>query len=644
MSMKGKKISKDGANRLFRLSVIIPLLVFCCIAVLPASVRAADSGYDITAYNVDIKVGADNVFHVTETITVNFRQASHGIYRYIPYRQVMDWNNGGVSRRIVYNTPVTSVSVFSDSYQLSRQDGNVVIKIGDAGKLISGKKVYKISYDHMLGNDQIATQDFVYYNIIGTNWNCAISNVTFNITMPKSFDANKLWFFSGPAGSTASTPVQFLINGNTISGTLGKSLKPGEALTIQMDLPEGYFTIPKEFPWQQIIILAAVFVAVLALVLFLRFGRDDFIVKPVEFYPPDNITSAEAGYVIDTIVDDRDVVSLILYWASKGYLTIEQLEKDDFRLAKIKDLPELPNKYEKYLFSEIFKNRDSVLISELRQKTYAHISETKTMIKAHYAEKERLLYSKKSSALGNLVLLLSGLIVFGSIFKTIYVVYFSVTFTLAFSLIATIVVFMPIVYIKSVAYRWNVMGGIKKTAMLFLGVLLSAAVMFAYFFYMSQQGMFFAGIVVAAATLFTGIISIFMRKRTPYGNQLYGKILGFRNFLNLAEKERLERLVEENPSYFYDVMPYAYALGVSDKWAKKFEDIAMPPPSWYNYGQAGAFNSFLFYNMMFRSMNTMRAAMTTPPIQTGKGGFGGGGFGGGGFSGGGFGGGGGGRW
>ncbi len=626
------------------MSATMLLLVFCCLAILPANGRAADSGYDITAYNVDIKIGADNVFHVTETITVNFRLSSHGIYRYIPYRQVMDWNKGGVTRRIVYNTAVTSVSVFSDPYQLSRQNGNVVIKIGSADKLIIGKKVYKISYDYSIGNDQIATQDFVYYNIIGTSWDCSVSNVTFNVTMPKSFDADKMWFFSGPAGSTAGTPVQFLINNNTVSGTLGKTLKPGEALTIQIDLPEGYFTVPPEFSWQQLIIAASVFVAVLSLVLFLRFGRDDMLVKPVEFYPPDNVTSAEAGYIIDTIVDDRDVVSLILYWASGGYLTIEQLEKDDFRLTKLMELPELPNKYEKYLFSEIFKNRDSVLVSELRQKTYTHVSETKTMIKAHYAEKDRLLYSKRSSALGNLVLLLAGLTVFGSIFRTIYIVYFSLTFTLAFSLIAAIVVLMPIVYIKSVAYRWNVLSGAKKSVMLLFGLILTAAVMYAYYFYMSQQGMFPVGIVVPAATLFTGVMAIFMRKRTPYGNELYGKILGFRNFLNLAEKDRLERLVEENPTYFYDVLPYAYALGVSDKWAKKFEDIAMPPPSWYVYDQAGAFNSFLFYNMMFRSMNTMRASMTTPPIQTSRGGFGGGGFSGGGFSGGGFGGGGGGRW
>ena len=44
----------------------------------------------------------------------------------------------------------------------------------------------------------------------------------------------------------------------------------------------------------------------------------------------------------------------------------------------------------------------------------------------------------------------------------------------------------------------------------------------------------------------------------------------------------LEELVEQYPTYFYDILPYAYALGVSSKYAKNFEGIAMQPPSYYN--------------------------------------------------------------
>ena len=37
----------------------------------------------------------------------------------------------------------------------------------------------------------------------------------------------------------------------------------------------------------------------------------------------------------------------------------------------------------------------------------------------------------------------------------------------------------------------------------------------------------------------------------------------------------------DNPEYFYNILPYAYVLGVSDKWMKKFEGITMEAPHWY---------------------------------------------------------------
>ena len=90
----------------------------------------------------------------------------------------------------------------------------------------------------------------------------------------------------------------------------------------------------------------------------------------------------------------------------------------------------------------------------------------------------------------------------------------------------------------------------------------------------------------------------------------------------------------DDPKYFYDILPYAYVLGVSDAWVKKFEDIAVEPPEWYN--GTGSFNTFVMWHFMSSAMHSASQAMTSAP-QTSSGG-------GGGFSGGGSGGGGGGSW
>lgn len=57
----------------------------------------------------------------------------------------------------------------------------------------------------------------------------------------------------------------------------------------------------------------------------------------------------------------------------------------------------------------------------------------------------------------------------------------------------------------------------------------------------------------------------YLQKRTKYGNEILGKLRGFKNFLETVKKEKLESLVMENPNYFYDILPYTYVLGVSDK-------------------------------------------------------------------------------
>ena len=133
--------------------------------------------------------------------------------------------------------------------------------------------------------------------------------------------------------------------------------------------------------------------------------------------------------------------------------------------------------------------------------------------------------------------------------------------------------------------------------------------------------------------------AFFIRQRTDEGHEIKQKINGFKIFLESAEKERLEALVEENPTYFYDILPYAYVLGVSDKWIKSFEGIAVEKPSWY-YGND--FNTMTMLYFMNRTMTDISRAMVSVPSDNASGGgFGGGG---GGFSGGGFGGGGGGSW
>ncbi len=146
-------------------------------------------------------------------------------------------------------------------------------------------------------------------------------------------------------------------------------------------------------------------------------------------------------------------------------------------------------------------------------------------------------------------------------------------------------------------------------------------------------------------TYIIGIISIavlilfakIMTKRTTYGNEMLGKLRGFKRFLEVAEKPELEALVNENPEYFYNILPYTYALGVSDVWMSQFETIAMQAPDWYA-GYGGTFSTHEFNHFMNGTMKSAQSAMSYSHSSSS------GGSSGGGSSGGGSGGGGGGSW
>ena len=632
-------------KRIFSACLVLPIVLLCLVGVFTQPARAESlGGYDISSYSTKISISEDNVYSVNEAISTDFSELRHGIYRYIPYRQEMLWTGNGTTDKAVYHTKISSVSV-SDQFETYNEDGNLVIRIGDPDQMVTGKKTYNIAYKHSLGDDKIDSTDFVYYNLIGADWDCSISNVSFEVTLPKEFDSSKIYFFSGNYASTTKAPVSYTVSGNTITGTLNGTLSPRQALTLQIALPEGYFNIPTPFPWAAVIMIAAGLLALLSLLLFLRFGRDPVLVKPVEFYPPDAISSAEAGYIIDSSVDDKDVVSLIIYWASKGYLAIDQTGR--LKLIKQKDLPENSNQYEIYMFNKLFSGVREVEIDDLKETFYTTIATTEGMIKDLYSAKDKSLYDTKSLALRKLTYFMSAALVFAALFYSMNAEYYIGIVSLIASFIGTALIMAPFAGIFRIIERWNGLKGFNRTSKLIFSIIAGAVLLLifvAYFYYMN---LLLLGVVTAAAAAFINVVSIFMRKRTESGNDILGKLLGFKNFIEVAEKPRLEKLVEENPSYFYDVIPYAYVLGVSDKWAKKFEGIAMRPPEWYYGRQGDVFTPFIFQSALFHSMAIMNTSMVSRPAPppSSNSGFGGGGFGGGGgFSGGGFGGGGGGSW
>jgi uncharacterized membrane protein len=163
--------------------------------------------------------------------------------------------------------------------------------------------------------------------------------------------------------------------------------------------------------------------------------------------------------------------------------------------------------------------------------------------------------------------------------------------------------------------------------------------------------------MVVSAMLFAlvnGLFIFLLKAPTVAGREILDQIEGFKMYLGVAEKDRLnlENPPERTPQLFEMFLPYALALGVEQKWSEQFAGVlaaagAVPgqnnySPAWYSGDSWSHVGAASFAGALGGSLAGAISSASTAP-GSGSGGDGGGG-GGGGSSGGGGGGGGGGGW
>jgi len=79
-----------------------------------------------------------------------------------------------------------------------------------------------------------------------------------------------------------------------------------------------------------------------------------------------------------------------------------------------------------------------------------------------------------------------------------------------------------------------------------------------------------------AVQILGGLANAYGGRRSELGRQTASEILGFRHYLKTVTREELQRILKYNPDYYYEMAPYALALGVDEVFAKRFERLNQP--------------------------------------------------------------------
>lgn len=606
------------------------------------------SAYDpveINTFDIKMVIDENGLIKVDQTLDVQFNEDRHGIYAYIPQTYNMVWTIDNQEIEKDYYFPVRNVQVYGDEYETETDSyDNVILKIGDADRYVFGQKIYRYSYTIQLRDLDLNGLQALYFNLVGDGWQLPIKKVNFSITLPKTWPSD-IRFYSGLYGSSDISNVNYSVDGNVLTGSYSDGLLTYQALTIYAPLPNDFFTFIPPTDFSLVILGFSGFLVILAYILYLRFGKDKIVVETVEFNPIPGLSSAQVGFIYDGMVDSKDILSLIIEWGYKGYLTITEEEgSKDFTLTKIKDIDISEIKAEQTLFRQLFKSGDIVTNDTLKNTFYVSLQNAKSDIYRYFqGNPNRHIFSNTATFL-KVIFGAVGLIPLSLLFANYFYI-MSYRGGIAFVIAAVVFVFGSLLsgWLIFAVKRWPSQKSIiRMTNAVFIFI---AFMVFVFATFAGSLALLIPTWQYVLSLLFTlilvGLVSV-MDKRTDLGIDYLGKIIGLKRFIEVAEKDRLEMLVHDDPTYFYKILPYAYVLNVSDVWSKKFESIAIEQPSWY-YGPNTHFNTYLFMNSFNRTLSNMNQVMNSVPQRSGSGG-GGFGGGGGGFSGGGFGGGGGGSW
>ncbi|MCK5211747.1 DUF2207 domain-containing protein [Candidatus Parcubacteria bacterium] len=566
---------------------IIIILVFSLFFVF---VNVAQAEERIDDFTIEIKINQDSSINVTEKITYNFGEIKkHGIYRDIPYKYKA---RGGTFKLRFSNIDVTYNDGKPVDFSVSEQGDNKHIKIRDAKTLVSGQQQYIIKYTVNRAINYFDTHDELYWNTTGNEWSVDIKQTRTNLVLPQSILESDLRTecFAGLGGSQdkcLSTRYEYSgtsqVKGITFINDL---LSDHEGMTIVVGVPRGIIAEPTIFQ-NLLYIIKDNWIVVWPILVFLFLfylwrarGRDPEGRGTIiaEFEAPDKLSPAEVGVLIDEVANKRDISAELIYLANKGFLKIKKIEPVG-----------------------ILKSADYELI-RLREPGEALVKHDQALLKAIFAGKSSIKISElKNKFYKDL----------DKITKEIY---------------------------KSTVAKGYFLASPRQTRGKY--IVAGIIILLLSWFVGPNFGVIGVGSIVLSAIIVM-IFGYFMPALTKKGVLAKEKILGLKEYINVAEKDRIKfhNAPEKNPQHFEVLLPFAMVMKLEKAWARQFANIYDSSPSWYE-GSGGHFSALALTNELSGFSKTTNTSLASHPSSAGSGGSG---FSGG-SSGGGFGGGGGGSW
>lgn len=385
-----------------------------------------------------------------------------------------------------------------------------------------------------------------------------ISAMEFTVTLPGAISAMPV-FSSGYHQENIEASLISTVSGNTVSGFMQQQLKDHETLTMKLEVSEEMFPDSARkaarFGLWDGGALILIFLAILYYCLTLM----PSLPKRLRcFTAPDGIAAGEVG----TCLTGRgtDLTMMVMTWAQLGYILIELDDNGRVLLHRRMDMGNERSSFEAGCFKSLFGNRKTVDGTGY-----------------HYAQ----LYRKtaaKSPILRQLFLPSSGNPRLFRVLCCTAGALSGVSMAIACTDNVGVQTVLGILFAAACAgASWAIQCGtqcipLRDRMPLLLGIcvgLLWLAV-----------GVLTGGIALAAPVVLfqflAGFAAAFGGRRSELGMRCLSQLLSLKRYMRTANTFDLQRLAHANPNYFYELAPYALAMGVDKPFARRFGKVMLP--------------------------------------------------------------------
>ena len=527
--------------------------------------RPAQAVERILSFVSDVTVERNGDLRVKETIRVQAegRDIRRGILRDFP--TIYHRADG---QRVEVGFDVESVMRDGAPEQFATEHLNngVRLRIGRPDALLSiGTHDYVISYRTTRQIGYFDKFDELYWNATGTGWTFTIELAEARITLPEKVPFRQTAFYTGPHGARGTDATVWEQEPGRIVFRTTRALPPKNGLTVAASWDKGVVLPPSASQRAQAWLFDNLPLAAgglgLALILgyyaraWWRIGRDPRrgTIIPL-FAPPDGMSAAAVRYVWRMGFDNRAFAAAVLELGVRGHLRLVD-HGGQMQVEQRQGGKEI-GRAERDMKAKLFRSDDAVLMTDSNHTVFASARNAlrSALVKAYSGK----LFNENTAAAG------FGVVVWIAATALIVTALFianrieplgGLLFGTLFGGAGIIAWTLILRSILGNGFRWPWLFVLAiMSVFVFLGIsaLLASA----------ETWREFAVLLVPCATLVLVALGFtLMRAPTPDGRKVMDQIEGLRQYLGVAEEERLEFLhpPEKTPELLVRFLPYGGA-------------------------------------------------------------------------------------